>query len=401
MAAFSETSASALFAVELSQRYGSEGLIAKQAILPGSRILSEPPLVRLPHPAEGDYTLSMMHKHLDGEVKDRLLQNCQGHSLCHGTAESQHLLDYQKWTALALERQTQALEAEKANGVPDSESKVKIRTFDQSVLDAMLVVCFNSFLSQPTNCFQLVYPTISKSNHSCVPNAQVNAPDEGDGEIVCIKPIQPGEEITVSYLCDANLAQSIGRRQKMLAGNWEFTCGCPRCSTLQDDARAFSCPVPECPGRCMISGNCPGDSDELADLVGSCGHCGTAPGYDAVEAWLTSEKEVEGMVDELPEGLFKAWAPCNDFAAEHPSHWLSGHWKQHLATHTRDEAHEAESEEEKQALFVEAEEHCAAALRCVQGMLGPARRGSEGRLRSWLCPLTKSPAAESTIASEL
>merc|ERR1711974_344979 len=99
---------------------------------------------------------------------------------------------------------------------------------------------------------QAIYPVISKANHSCVPNGYVSTHDDNKGEILCIRPITPGEEICVSYITDWQLALPITRRQELTFGNWEFKCQCFRCTSISDDARGFACPTIGCSGRCSI-----------------------------------------------------------------------------------------------------------------------------------------------------
>ena len=70
------------------------------------------------------------------------------------------------------------------------------------------------------------FKTISKTNHSCVPNAQISF-DNAQAQAICkaLCPILPGEEVTISYI--ENNAP-FEERQKLLL-QYGFTCTCKKC----------------------------------------------------------------------------------------------------------------------------------------------------------------------------
>jgi len=75
----------------------------------------------------------------------------------------------------------------------------------------------------------LLYPLLSKVNHSCLPNA-VNVVRSGRGFLFATRPIAQGEEITINYLGSARLeAIHYHQRQALLQTKRSFTCLCALC----------------------------------------------------------------------------------------------------------------------------------------------------------------------------
>ncbi|KAJ9138250.1 SET domain-containing protein [Coniochaeta hoffmannii] len=74
-----------------------------------------------------------------------------------------------------------------------------------------------------------LYPLSSRHNHNCRPNAFWRySKDNLAMEVVAIRDIEPGEEITHSYDI---LGRNYKDRQEALKGGWGFTCRCPLCSS--------------------------------------------------------------------------------------------------------------------------------------------------------------------------
>ncbi|GAB2285290.1 Histone-lysine N-methyltransferase atxr2 [Dionaea muscipula] len=72
------------------------------------------------------------------------------------------------------------------------------------------------------------FPLQSCMNHSCCPNARAFKGEEdrdGQAAIIALKPIQVGEEVTISYI-DEDLPYN--ERQALLA-DYGFICECPKC----------------------------------------------------------------------------------------------------------------------------------------------------------------------------
>ncbi|KAK0716660.1 hypothetical protein B0T21DRAFT_266491, partial [Apiosordaria backusii] len=84
--------------------------------------------------------------------------------------------------------------------------------------------------------YMAVYPTVSRINHACMPNAYTRFVQESlQVSIAASKPIHPGEEITISYL---TLGKTHSERTHLLK-RWGFTCTCPLC-TASPEAIAAS-----------------------------------------------------------------------------------------------------------------------------------------------------------------
>lgn len=96
---------------------------------------------------------------------------------------------------------------------------------------------YNSY-SSPGHDAQLLYPTISKVNHSCHANATTVC-GEVYGSLICVQPIAEGQEIFASYLSDLDLLRPIRQRRRLLSEGWDFHCACGRCVAAEDDARRF------------------------------------------------------------------------------------------------------------------------------------------------------------------
>jgi len=232
-------------------------------------------------------------------------------------------------------------------------------------IKALLLVSFNAWTSVPESTHQVVYPLISKANHTCHPNASVFAPETGNGELVCLRSIAAGDEVTVSYLGDGELARPVEFRQHQLMKRWEFTCSCSRCTAFGDDTRKFSCPRENCLGGCAaLRHGAPDDATILCDV------CGEEPCDEFQVDWLEAEIEVGDLLLKLPESLYSAWHPCAEFAAAHPHHWLAGRWLRFLASHMLSEADGAEDPEEANDLRQTALEAEDASWRCVQAAVG-------------------------------
>jgi hypothetical protein len=80
-----------------------------------------------------------------------------------------------------------------------------------------------------------VFPTASRLNHACAPNAQ-NFWNDNLNELTihAVCAIPAGEEITITYL---HAAENQAARQDELRRNFKFECACRLCSLPPDDSR--------------------------------------------------------------------------------------------------------------------------------------------------------------------
>lgn len=107
-----------------------------------------------------------------------------------------------------------------------------------------------------------VYPLTSMINHSCYPNCAMIF-DGSTITVRCIRPIQPGEEVTVSYL---DVCLPWEKRQDELARRYFFQCQCSLCLSTECDPRdAWRCTTSDCERpipRNAVGYICPGCSVE-------------------------------------------------------------------------------------------------------------------------------------------
>ncbi|KAF8569546.1 hypothetical protein P879_05557 [Paragonimus westermani] len=69
-------------------------------------------------------------------------------------------------------------------------------------------------------------------NHSCDPNAVVQFTGANSTlSVVTLRPIQIGEEITISYLDGCQQSRSRHSRRKLLCSDYLFWCECPKCES--------------------------------------------------------------------------------------------------------------------------------------------------------------------------
>ena len=84
-----------------------------------------------------------------------------------------------------------------------------------------------------------IFPQASRFNHSCVSNAGYSWCEKKDVEnIILLKDVVKGDEITVSYLGDEQWMLSRSERQHHLKNNVGFECACNLCSADEDTVQA-------------------------------------------------------------------------------------------------------------------------------------------------------------------
>ncbi|KAK9771139.1 hypothetical protein AB5N19_00367 [Seiridium cardinale] len=79
------------------------------------------------------------------------------------------------------------------------------------------------------------FPAVSRFNHDCRPNVAFYIDETLTHHTHAIRDIQPGEELTISYL-DSFRAREV--RQARAHASWGFACTCPQCSLPKEDADA-------------------------------------------------------------------------------------------------------------------------------------------------------------------
>lgn len=121
-------------------------------------------------------------------------------------------------------------------GALENISEEEKKTIDQAIDD--LYMRMDDFVGQFLNVEGSgLYSTQSKINHSCVPNCEIQFPQSNHVlQVTALQRINPGEEITISYLDECVLCRSRHSRQKILKENYMFVCQCEKCLAESDQA---------------------------------------------------------------------------------------------------------------------------------------------------------------------
>ncbi|KAL2158713.1 hypothetical protein VTH06DRAFT_4195 [Thermothelomyces fergusii] len=78
-----------------------------------------------------------------------------------------------------------------------------------------------------------LFTEVARINHDCRPNAYYRFSERRlTMEVVAFRDIEPGEEISMSYV---PLEMHMGERREYLKNNWEFDCACSLCRSPQED----------------------------------------------------------------------------------------------------------------------------------------------------------------------
>lgn len=169
-------------------------LISLSDLSPGDHILSEPPLLLGPnvHPLSTD--------------------RFPPRSGAFENAAVSGLPDHLKHAFYTL-----------ANAHPEDGAHGIVET------NAMIVPLPSSLSKPPADgekVYSAVFPTLSRLNHSCLPNSNVFfSPDYFLGRLYGVHPIAEGEEVTITYILPE---ATRGERWRRLEG-YGFTCGCEVC----------------------------------------------------------------------------------------------------------------------------------------------------------------------------
>eukprot|EP00929_Paragymnodinium_shiwhaense_P037955 TRINITY_DN20130_c0_g2_i2.p1 TRINITY_DN20130_c0_g2~~TRINITY_DN20130_c0_g2_i2.p1 ORF type:complete len:169 (+),score=12.40 TRINITY_DN20130_c0_g2_i2:74-580(+) len=151
---------------------GGDALIATRDLAAGEMLLSEEPLARIER-GDFDPMRVVYERILEAGVEDIL----RSQNLWLGPATGPHALGYKEW-------------ADKT--ISEDQSR-------QGAIESMLAVSFNAYMDSTTGNHQVVYPTMSKANHSCQANTLIHVPFDGPGSLVCNQNVRRGDEVTVSY----------------------------------------------------------------------------------------------------------------------------------------------------------------------------------------------------------
>ncbi len=84
----------------------------------------------------------------------------------------------------------------------------------------------NSFGSGASGADAVVCLKVSRVNHACIPNSELDMQDEGDCKLFATREIKKGEEVLINYCGSGTKA----KRQDLLQSHYGFVCQCVTCS---------------------------------------------------------------------------------------------------------------------------------------------------------------------------
>ncbi|KAH8880253.1 hypothetical protein GQ53DRAFT_670224 [Thozetella sp. PMI_491] len=189
-------------------------------------------------------------------------------------------------------------------------------------VDAILGTNTGSVILEDDQVHVALFPKIARLNHNCRPNAHyIFSPSRLTAEVIAYRAIEPGEEVTLSYV---PLATKHDIRRSTLKENWGFDCSCAMCRDeplkIQDSES----------GRRRI-----------VELKGTAAHAKSEGFFqdaiNIVEEWTLFAEE-EGVPDPEPElhgtlaelytlkagktGLPEDWAKARRYARMAVNGWL-------------------------------------------------------------------------------
>ncbi|QRV81957.1 SET and MYND domain protein [Ceratobasidium sp. AG-Ba] len=161
-----------------------------------------------------------------------------------------------------------------------------------------------------------ISPIAALINHSCLPNCVIVFPKAhklpNQLEVICIRPMNPGEELTTSYV---DMALPAEHRQTILRERYMFECKCESCrltvaklDDYVDGRRALRCARRECEGFLPLPKL---DDPELLTDEKKCLQCRTVcriepPAIaDAIRIGEEGLEKAEALQFDDPERAFK------------------------------------------------------------------------------------------------
>ena len=194
------------------------GVVANRDLAPGTLIILEKPLLVL-----------------DPPLDRKILMKTLGCDWCKIDMRAPPELVRSQIQRLVLEKQVKKMKEE--------EREQFMTLTDKMVENSAKKSPWGIFLTNalPMGSYRVlgIYPTVSRINHSCKPNAHHFFNEEDKTEQVwIIENVRAGEEITISYIrtfCSRNF------RQELLRDKFGFSCTCSVCNLtgerLKEDDR--------------------------------------------------------------------------------------------------------------------------------------------------------------------
>lgn len=178
-----------------------------------------------------------------------------------------------------------------------------------------------------------IYEMACKISHSCAPNATwLTVSATGRRHVRALHPIARGDELTIDYIGNADMAPTVSRRRE-LQQTKGFRCECVRCSAASDDTRRFHCVSAACPsGHHQAQQE---DSEQPASLAPCC-VCGAAADSEYVRQMLLAESTTEASLSRIlrtvacghpgntdPDIVADPVDAIQQLSAPHPHHYLA------------------------------------------------------------------------------
>ncbi|CAD7926309.1 unnamed protein product [Amoebophrya sp. A120] len=161
----------------------------------------------------------------------------------------------------------------------------------------------------------VLYNRISMAAHGCDPTCCWTYGDDESFVLRARVTLQPGAEVTISYLQDEDLLKSTNVRRKKLE-NWKFRCSCSRCNLRVDVCRGFRCL------KCRSGAHYFVENGSTPQLT-ACDVCAEACKDAEKEQCLSLEPEYVARIEQLdknnPNDVELVYNASLDFF--HENHW--------------------------------------------------------------------------------
>lgn len=201
----------------------------------------------------------------------------------------------------------------------------------ESLLAVWLLNCFEHS-EEPVGFSTFFLPAFI--SHDCRPNCMWHY--EGDSFILrARRDISVGEEITVSYLAEESLLESITSRRSQLEATKHFICNCSSCSSSLDPVRGFKCLGCQ-EGEIFFEF----DDRIRPSTEGACRQCGFLATSSQAEELVAQEAKVEEYIQQWDRKEGSAAAYLTEDIAERleenmaqlfsEKHWLRDRVARHL-----------------------------------------------------------------------
>lgn len=215
------------------------------------------------------------------------------------------------WRQMSAEQQARALllhQGDRAESSTEIAAEIARRMApgfcDPELLGKLVLVwkmnCFD--VSEEGRPGSALYFLPSLMSHSCFPSAMWHADRNNNFVLRARRRIEPGEEITITYLDEEELVGTASARREHLYRTKDFWCRCSRCEAEEDASRGFACP---CGGQIFAPARAEAEAEGLGSaslaraLLGRrCGGCGLRVPADTASALAAAEGRLQDTLGE-------------------------------------------------------------------------------------------------------